>query len=86
MMKHEELTDPKSCMSKALDREITFVLLARDACAPLAINAWCAERISSGKNKPTDPEIREAIECAKAMERQRRGIQHSLKEAVSAKS
>ena len=34
MIKKKELSDPNSCMSKARDDEMTFVLLGRDAAAP----------------------------------------------------
>lgn len=68
MIKSEELTNPKSCMSRAADDEMTFVLLGRDAAAPHAIHAWVAERIRLGKNKATDPQIIEALECAARME------------------
>jgi hypothetical protein len=35
MIKSKELSDPQSCMSRARDDEMTFVLLARDLCAAL---------------------------------------------------
>jgi hypothetical protein len=67
MIKREELTNPKSCMSRAQDDEMTFVLLARDRAAPAAIKAWVAERIRLGKNHPLDEQIREAEACADKM-------------------
>lgn len=72
MIKTDELTDPNSCLSKARDDEILFVLLARDAAAPVAIRAWVAERVRLGKNVPGDPQIVEALECAQRMEESRR--------------
>jgi hypothetical protein len=60
MRKRDELTDPKSCMSKARDDEWTFVLLGRDAAAPVAVRAWIDQRILLGKNAPNDPQIAEA--------------------------
>jgi hypothetical protein len=60
MRKREELTNPKSCMNRALDHEWTFVLLGRDLAAPVAVQAWIDERIRLGKNKPDDPQIVEA--------------------------
>lgn len=76
MRKQQELTDPNSCMSKALDSEMTFVLLGRDVAAPGTIRAWVAERLSLGKNAITDPQIIEALACANTMEReQKSGIQ-----------
>lgn len=60
MIKRLELTDPNSCMSRAHDDEMTFVLLGRDAAAPATIRFWIDERIRIGKNKASDPQIREA--------------------------
>lgn len=71
MIKREELTNPASCMSRARDDEMTFVLLGRDAAAPVAIRAWAAERVRLGKNQDGDPQIVEAIECASKMEQER---------------
>lgn len=71
MIKHQELSNPASCMSRARDDERVFVLLARDAAAPVAIRAWVAERIRLRKNSLTDPQILEALECANEMERER---------------
>jgi hypothetical protein len=67
MLKRDELTNPAGCMFRARDDEMTFVLLARDLAAPVAIRAWVAERIRLGKNKPDDPQLVEAEECARAM-------------------
>ena len=68
MLKTEELTDPKSCMSRAKNDEMTFVLLGRDSCAPLAIRAWVEGHVACGKNKRDDPQITEALSCAAYME------------------
>lgn len=68
MIKRLELTDPNSCMSRAKDDEMVFVLLGRDKAAPAAIRAWCDERIRLGKNRDDDPQITEALNCADAME------------------
>ena len=67
MTKREELTNPKSCMNRALDYEMTFVLLGRDPAAPVAIRAWVAERIRLGKNDAYDAQIIEALHCANCM-------------------
>jgi hypothetical protein len=69
MIKREELTNPKSCMSKALDDEMTFVLLARDLAAPDTIRYWVHRRVRMGKNTYQDPQIHEALECAAKMEK-----------------
>jgi hypothetical protein len=66
--KQEELTNPKSCMSRAAWDEMTFVLLGRDVAAPAAIRAWIKERIRRGKNRPGDVQLQEAEACARYME------------------
>ena len=71
MIKREELSNPNSCMSKAKDDEMTFVLLARDIAAPATIRTWVDLRIGLGKNKASDPQIVEALACAEKMEKQR---------------
>lgn len=69
MRKHDELSDPKSCMSRARADEWTFVLLERDVAAPEAIRNWCGIRIRLGKNGPRDPQILEAMDWADRVER-----------------
>ena len=71
MRKRDELTSPDSCMSRAADDEMTFVLLGRDAAAPAAIRAWVEQRLRLGKNRAGDPQIVEALECARTMESER---------------
>jgi len=71
VIKREELGNPKSCMSRAKDYEMTFVLLARDKCAPAAIRAWVGYRVEMGKNNFGDPQIQEALACAMKMEQWR---------------
>lgn len=68
MIKRDELTDPRSCMSRARDDEYTFVLLERDDAAPATIRFWANERIRLGKNVATDPQIVEAFAAAARME------------------
>lgn len=71
MRKQDELENPSSCLNKAKDGEWLFVLLGRDAAAPVAIRAWVAERIRLGKNSADDPQIVEALACAEFMEQTR---------------
>lgn len=71
MRKAEELANPASCMSRAKDDEMTFVLLGRDICAPDVIRVWAAMRCARGKSKMDDPQIIEALACAETMERER---------------
>jgi predicted component of type VI protein secretion system len=71
MLKKDELKDPTSCMNRARALEMVFVLLARDAAAPVAVRAWIEERIRLGKNTRDDAQIVNAEYCAKVMEAQR---------------
>lgn len=73
MKKKDELTDPSSCMSKARDDEWTFVLLGRDAAAPVAVRAWVAERLRLKKNEPDDLQIQEALGWASIVESEQVG-------------
>jgi hypothetical protein len=70
VIKIQELLDPSSCMSRALDDEMTFVLLGRDRAAPAAIRAWIAERIRLGLNQPDDTQITGAVAVAKFIDAQ----------------
>ncbi len=71
MLKSDELHRPDSCLNKAFPDERLFVLLARDPAAPETIRYWVDLRLRLGKNKPKDPQIVEAWECANLMERER---------------
>jgi hypothetical protein len=64
MIKRDEIRDPKSCINKARDDEMLFVLLGRDPAASAAIHAWIEERINLGLNLPEDAKIQEAIKAA----------------------
>ncbi len=68
MRKRDELISPASCLSKALDDEMIFVLLGRDTAAPVAIRAWIAERIRIRKNQPGDGQVAHAEQVARRME------------------
>lgn len=71
MRKHRELSNPNSCLNKALLLEPVFVLLGRDAAAPAAIQAWIDERIRLGLNKPTDMQIQGAERAIAIMNKER---------------
>lgn len=68
MRKEDELAKEHTCMQSAHPKEMVFVLLSRDAAAPVAIRAWVAERLRLGKNVNTDEQIVEALACASTME------------------
>ncbi len=72
MRKEDELTREHTCMQHAHPKEMVFVLLSRDAAAPVAIRAWVTERLRLKKNVETDPQIIEALECARVMEEEGR--------------
>ena len=71
MLKTDEFSNPTSCLNKARPNERLFVLLSRDATAPDVIRYWVRKRIWMGKNKAEDPQIVEALECARLMEEER---------------
>jgi len=73
MIKREELSNPNSCLNRAKDDEVVFVLRAHDITAPSVIRYWCIERIATGKNKRDDEQIMSALADAERMERQRKG-------------
>ena len=70
MRKTNEVNCETSCLNKAGKDEMLFVLLGRDSAAPATISFWIAERIRQGKNKHSDSQIIEAMECAITMESQ----------------
>jgi hypothetical protein len=71
MQKQFEKILAYSCWNKANDNEMIFVLIGRDAAAPIAIRAWVAERIRLNKNTENDAQILEALKCANLMEQNR---------------
>lgn len=80
MKKKDELADPDSCLNRAKDDEIIFVILARDVAAPHAVIEWALERCRRGKNRLIDTKIIEALECAVAMEKQRQSQEMGLRD------
>ena len=78
MRKRDELVAPNGCLNSALPLEWVFVLIGRDPAAPVAIRAWCAERIRLGKNVEGDELIREARACADAMDDERAHLRMEL--------
>jgi hypothetical protein len=77
MKKQNEIILPDSCLNRADDDEMIFVLLARDPAAPVAIRAWIHSRITLGKNQPLDQQLIEAERCASMME-----LQYIIREAA----
>jgi hypothetical protein len=60
MIKREELANPNSCLNKAADDEVIFVLRGKDDAFGAAVRGWIEDRIASGKNKETDDKIVDA--------------------------
>jgi hypothetical protein len=71
MRKQFELADQESCLNRAQNNEMLFVLRGHDCCAPETIREWCWKRILRGKNKLEDKQIQEALAAADIMERER---------------
>ncbi len=71
MLKRHETEVADSCFNKAKEDELMFVLLERDPAAPAAIREWVNVRILVGKNRAHDPQILDALECARQMEQKR---------------
>lgn len=80
MRKAEEVSNSMSCLNRASDNELLFVLLGRDEAAPGAIRYWCHIRVARGKNTWDDQQILEALACAKQMEAEHpnRALKHRL--------
>lgn len=73
MIKLHELSDPDSCLSRAQDREMLFVLLARDRVGAMTIRVWCLLRWLFRRNRWGDAQIQNALACARHMDWQRKG-------------
>ena len=71
MRKISEIKESQSCLNKARDNEMLFVLLGRDKAAPFVIRMWVQMRITLGLNLLEDEKIQEALNCADVMERER---------------
>ena len=67
MLKHLEVSLPDSCLNKAFDNEIIFVLLQRDRAAADTVRYWAKRRIELCLNSPDDPKIVEALLAADRM-------------------
>lgn len=68
MRKCEELIDPGSCLNKARNDELLFVLLERDRAFPATVRFWAEERIRLQLNLPGDPKIVSARAVADEVE------------------
>jgi hypothetical protein len=74
MQKRDELADPKSCLNKAGDDELIFVLREKDPAIVSTVLHWINTRIEMGANKPDDPKLAEALAFAnRVAERRQKG-------------
>lgn len=62
------------CYSNADDDEPMFILLARDPIASTLVRDWAGARVRTGRNKTEgeNRKIREALQCADAMDEYRK--------------
>jgi len=60
MRKGRELAITSSCLNRAKDDEMLFVLMGRDVAAVATVRFWIEERIRLSKNTADDPQIKEA--------------------------
>jgi hypothetical protein len=67
--KSDELADPNSCLNKAGEDEILFVVLDRDEAFPGTVRFWIKERIKLGLNRPGDAKLLGAEQTAAEVER-----------------
>lgn len=74
MLKKDETTDESSCLNRAREDEMLFVLLGRDRAAPAAIRAWIGERLRLRMNAVDDEQITQAEQAALVMEGQQRAM------------
>lgn len=79
MRKVDELGYENSCLNKALIHERLFVLLGRDTVAADVIRYWVHLRTRDGMNDLSDPQIQEALDCARLMDIERRALRGRLR-------
>ncbi len=64
MIKRDEVRRPDSCLNRAREDEIVFVLLGRDMTTPITILKWAMERIKISKSAVDSDEIKDAVRMA----------------------
>lgn len=62
MLKREEMSNPNSCLNRAVDDEPIFVLRAKDKASFWAVNMWIQSRMLLGMNQPNDEKIISAMD------------------------
>lgn len=72
MRKRDELADDTSCLNRAKDDELIFVLLGRDIAAAMTVEFWARKRIELGKNNSSDVQIVDALRWARTVRAERK--------------
>jgi hypothetical protein len=75
MKKCDELSDPNSCLNRAADDEIIFVLRAHDVAFSDTLRSWVNLRIVLKKNSYRDAQVVEALATADQVEREQRAAE-----------
>lgn len=57
MIKRHEINHPQSCLNKAADDEMVFVLRQKDPAFSATIRFWIQERIRLGVNREGDSKL-----------------------------
>lgn len=78
MLKRDELANPDSCLNRAADDEMIFVLRSHDVTFSETVRGWVLARMRRGKNEHDDPQLVEAREAARAVEVTRGGTYASF--------
>jgi hypothetical protein len=69
MRKCDEMMLPDSCLNKAAENELLFVLRDKDPCMAGTIRYWARMRMELGLNTSGDSKIKEAVTLAAEVER-----------------
>jgi hypothetical protein len=68
MLKKDELTEPNSCLNKAHDNEMLFVILERDPAAADTVRYWMQKRIELGLDTNDSPKLLTAASIVQRFE------------------
>ena len=68
MLKKDEVTYPNSCLNKAADGEMIFVLREKDAAMAGTIRDWVERRLRLGLNQREDRKIMDALDMVAYLE------------------
>lgn len=74
MRKKDEVADPNSCLNKAKDDDILFVLKDTDQAMVDTVLYWIKRRIELGLNQQGDAKMTEAAQLANAVRMKQSGV------------